>query len=270
MRLRLSSAAERIRASLFFVPMLGVVLAIALAAVSITVDSRLDQSAQLPLGLTSTVESARALLSTIAGATITFAAIAFSVSLLIIQQASSQYSPRVVHTLYRDRFNKRVMGLVVGTFTYNLVVLRSVRTALDANGQPVIPNVSVAIALVLGIVTILAMVGFINHSAHSMDISEILESVRAETVALVRRDWTVSHAGCGRREVPDAPDGLAWTALFDHSGWVQEMDVGELLACAPEGETIWVQTYPGRYAIQGTPLCGLSTRPRRRRGSLSG
>jgi uncharacterized membrane protein len=71
----------------------------------------------LPLGLTSTVESARAVLSTVAGATITVAGIAFSVSILTIQLASSQYSPRVVTGLFRDPFNKRVMGAVVGTFT---------------------------------------------------------------------------------------------------------------------------------------------------------
>ena len=101
-------------------------------------------TAELPLGLTSTVDSARAVLSTIAGATITFAGIAFSVSLLIIQLASSQYSPRVVHTLFRDPFNRRVMGLVVGTFTYCVIVLRSVRSPLEQGGQPIIPNLSVA------------------------------------------------------------------------------------------------------------------------------
>jgi uncharacterized membrane protein len=126
MQLRLSDLAERFRASLFLVPSIAVLSAIVAAAVMIGIDRRLDdQGSDLPLALTSTVESARVMLSVIAGATITFAAIAFSVSLLIIQQASSQYSPRVVHTLFRDPFNKRVMGLVVGTFTYCLVVLRS-------------------------------------------------------------------------------------------------------------------------------------------------
>ncbi len=124
MRLRLSSLAERLRASLFFVPLIAVVGAVALGLIGVALDGRLDRrAATLPLGLTSTVDSARVRLSTIAGATITFAGIAFSVSLLLIQQASSQYSPRVVHTLFRDPFNKRVMALVVGTFTYCLVVL---------------------------------------------------------------------------------------------------------------------------------------------------
>jgi hypothetical protein len=92
---------ERIRASLFLAPMAGVLIGIADAAVTLWIDGRLDlQGGDLPLGVTSTVASARAALSTVAGAAITFAAIAFSISLLIIQQASSQFSPRVVQTFF--------------------------------------------------------------------------------------------------------------------------------------------------------------------------
>ena len=92
--LRVSSLVERLRASLFLVPMGAVVIAVAAGLGTLTIDSRLDDDGtDLPLGLASTVESARAVLSTIAGATIAFAGIAFSVSLLVIQLASSQFSP---------------------------------------------------------------------------------------------------------------------------------------------------------------------------------
>ena len=53
MRLRVSGILERIRASLFLAPMVAVILAAGMAAASIAIDSRLDQSgARLPLGLT--------------------------------------------------------------------------------------------------------------------------------------------------------------------------------------------------------------------------
>jgi uncharacterized membrane protein len=137
MRLRLSRLTERIQVSLFFVPVVGVVISIIGAAVTIWIDSRLDlQGCDIPLGVTSSVASARAVLTTVAGATMTFASIAFSISLLIIQQASSQFSPRVVHTLFRDSFNKRVMGLVMGTFAYCLVVLRSPSCSASPRSSP--------------------------------------------------------------------------------------------------------------------------------------
>ena len=263
MRLRLSAQAERFRASLFLLPTLAVVAAIVIASVAIWIDSGLESSSStLPLGFTSTVESARALLATIAGATITFAGIAFSVSLLIIQQASSQYSPRVVHTLFRDPFNRRVMSLVVGTFTYCLVILRSVRTALEQGGDPVIPNLSVAIAVVLGIATILAIVAFIDHSAHAMDISNILQDVEDEAIAQVRRKWPDADPDIQPSpSPPPRPTDPAHTIKFDRSGWIQQLDEDKLTRCVPAGIIMWVNAYPGRYAVAGTPACFLSPAP---------
>jgi len=260
-RLRLGALTERFRASLFLVPMLAVVAAIVLALVAIGIDSRLGQEgADLPLGFTSTVESARSLLSTIAGATITFAGIAFSVSLLIIQQASNQYSPRVVHTLFRDPFNRRVMGLVVGTFTYCLLILRSVRTALEEQGDPVIPNLSVAIAVVLGIATILAIVAFINHSAHAMDISNILKDVEDESIAQIRHEWPDADPE-PQPPSPPRPTDPAHTIRFDRSGWIQQLDMDKLARCIPADTIMWVDAQPGRYAVAGTPACALSATP---------
>jgi uncharacterized membrane protein len=238
----------------------GVLVSIVAAAVTIWIDSRLDlQGGDLPLGVTSTVASARAVLSTVAGATMTFAAIAFSISLLIIQQASSQFSPRVVHTLFRDPFNKRVMGLVMGTFTYCLVVLRSVRASAEVGGDAVIPNLSVALAVLLGIATIISIVAFLNHSAHSMDVSQILDRVEKEAIGHVRHAWSIAES-----DVPEpieAPDHPAHIVRFDRAGWVQQIDTAALLAGLADGTTAWVHTYPGRYAIPGAPLCALSTVP---------
>ncbi len=262
MHLRLSSLTERLRASLFFVPMTAVVSAVVLGALGLALDRRIGQGgAKLPLGLTSTVESARTLLSTIAGATITFAGIAFSISLLIIQLASSQYSPRVVHTLFRDPFNKRVMALAVGTFTYCVIVLRSVRSALDKGGDPVIPNLSVAVAVVLGIATILAIVAFINHSAHAMDISEILERVRRESVDHARRHWSLTEPGPSSAEPAEELGRPAWVVRFARSGWVQQFDAEALLRCVPDHGLMQLETYPGRYAIEGAALCSISPAP---------
>ena len=262
MRLRLSSLREWIRRSLFFVPVTGVLIGIVGAAATIWIDSRLDlQAGDVPLGVTSTVDSARAVLSTVAGATISFAAIAFSISLLIIQQASSQFSPRVVHTLFRDPFNKRVMALVMGTFTYCLVVLRSVRSSADAGGGAVIPNLSVALAVVLGIATIISIVAFLNHSAHSMDVSQILERVENEATGHARREWSVAESDTPSREPIDVPEDPAYIVRFDRAGWVQQIDTEALLVGLGDGTTAWVHAYPGRYAIPGAPLCALSAVP---------
>ncbi|MEX2627791.1 MAG: DUF2254 domain-containing protein [Ilumatobacteraceae bacterium] len=261
MGLRLSSWVERLRASFFLLPVTAVVVAIGAGLASVAIDGWLDpDQTELPLGIGSTVESARALLGTIAGATITFAGIAFSISLLVIQLASSQHSPRVTHTLFRDPFITRVIATVVGTFTYCLIVLRSVRTPLEEGGDAVIPHLSVAIAVVLGIVAILAVVALIDHNAHAMDISEILDRVTRETVAQIRKEWPSLDDEPGSSVEPPPPEpGTARSVVrFDRSGWVQQIDTAALLRCDPEGATIVVASYPGRFAVEGAELASIS------------
>lgn len=261
MRLRLNRYLETARSSLFLVPMLSVAAAVLLGQAGLALDRRLDGSADLPTVLTSTVDSARAVLTTVAAATISFAGVAFSVSLLIIQLGSSQYSPRVVHTLFRDPFNKRVMGMVVGTFTYSLIVLRSVRSPFEDGGDPVIPNLSVAFAVVLGVVAILAVVAFINHSAHSMDISEILQRVSSEAIDDARSDWSSDTKLAAVIARTPAPGSSSAIARFDASGWVQQIDLEAMARCSDAGGTVVLHVAPGRFAVHGTPICTIIPAP---------
>ena len=257
MRVRLNAVVERLRASLFMVPMAAVIGAIALALGTVALDDRIDAEAgDLPLGVGSTVESARTLLSTVAGATITFAGIAFSISLLVIQLASSQYSPRVIHTLFRDPFNRRVMAVVVGTFTYCLMVLRAVRSSLDEGGDPVIPNVSVAIAVVLGIASVLAVVGLIDHNAHAMDVTRILRRVTSETRTQSRAHPLGLEGAVGSTAAAQhlRHDQAGEVVRAGGSGWVQQVDLQALSRCGPAGATIALATYPGRYLVEGAVL----------------
>lgn len=258
MKLRLNSWLERGRTSLFLLPTTAVFAAIAAGLATVALDRRLDSSQVEFLGLPSTVDSARALLGTVAGATISFAGVAFSISLLVVQLTSTQYSSRLVNTVFRDPFNRRVMATVVGTFTYCLVVLRSVRSPLEAGGDPVIPNVSVVIALVLGIASILAVVALIDHNAHVMDVSQILDRVTSDALVQVSREWR-SADGAHAESDPAVVDlAGATTITFDRSGWVQQLDIDDLLAAAPRGSSISISTYPGRFAVAGTELCRVS------------
>ncbi len=264
MVVRLSGLAERLRSSLFFVPMLFVVCGIALGLAGLEIDTRITEGdSALPDAMTSTVDSARAVLTTVAGATITFAGIAFSVSLLLIQQVSSQYSPRVIHGFFRDPFNKRVMGVVVGTFTYCLVVLRSVRGPLEQDGSPVIPNLSVSLAVILGVVSILSIVAFISHSAHAMDISKILQDVSDDATARIERLWNEPgdepHDDPGSGSPESADDDVLHVDVAE-SGWIQQIDFDRIASAAGTGRAR-LHVAVGRYAVPGTPLCTISPRP---------
>ncbi len=249
MLVRLKAVRDRLRSSLFFVPMLFVVGGAFLGEVMLVVD---DRVAGLPSRLTATVDSARTVLSVVASATLAFAAIAFSVSLLLISLASSQFSPRVVHGLFRDPFNKRVMGIVIGTFTYCLIVLRAVRGPLEEGGQGVVPSLSILLCVLLGVTSILSIVAFISHSAHSMDVSRILHDVTADAVAQIRLSASGSEADDD--EPTAVPPGGGFVIPLDRHGWIQQIDHEAILARLEPGMTLEVDTAAGRYAIPDTPL----------------
>lgn len=262
MDLRLDALSERLRNSLFFIPMAYVLGAALLGVLAVELDERLlETTSDLPLGLSSTVDGARAILGTVASATITFAGIAFSISLLVIQLASSQYSPRVVRGLLRDPVTKQIMGVVVGTFTYCLVVLRAVRGPLEEEGDAVVPSLSVGIALGLGVVSILAIIAFINHSGHSMDVSHILARASDDGVSAARSLWDDEPpTGSDPERLPDAPaDHLVVTLSGD--GWVRDLDLPHIVASAPAGGTVRLEVEVGHYAVAGTPLCTIWPRP---------
>ncbi len=127
-----------------------------------------------------------------------------------------------------------------------------------------IPNLLVAIAMVMGNTTIISIAAFLNHSAHSMDVSQILERVENETTGHIRRAWNAAASDKPPAEpvtLRAAPDHPAHIVRFDRTGWVQQIDTGALLACLPDETIAWVLTYPGRYAIPGAPLCALSAAP---------
>jgi len=240
---------ERLRSSLFYVPMLFSIVGAGLAQVALLVDAR---GTGVPDRFASTVDSARSVLGVIAGATLTFAGIAFSVSLLLISAASSQYSPRVVHGLFRDPFNKRVMGIVIGTFIYCLVVMRAVRGPLEETGTPVVPSVSVLLAVALGMTTVLALVAFINHSAHTMEVSTMLHRVTQDALDAVAANEPSGWDGDAEPSLPDEP---GQRIVFTEQGWVQTVNHEALLRVLPAGATVALHTTAGRYAIAGSTLC---------------
>jgi uncharacterized membrane protein len=245
-RLRLWS--DSLRTNFFFLPAIGVVAAFVAGRIAVGID--VGQWVG-----DATVDSARVVLSTVAAATITFASITFSVSLLIMQQGSNQFSPRVIEGLTRDPFNRRVIAIVVATFTYCLVVLQRVRGPLQDGGDEVVPRFAVALGVLLGIGSVLAVVAAIHHTSRQMDVSQILSRIVAQSVAAP----SCPHVGDlepGLAHDPPA-DVPSTVVRFASDGWIRQIDRQALLAAIAPGATARLETDTGRYAIRSTPVCSI-------------
>src|SRR5205814_1964888 len=127
LKTRTAKLSERLRSSLWVVPAVCTLVAALLAFVLVELDRQAGNgNLTLPVVFQGGAESARAVLSTIAGSMITVAGTIYSITIVVLTLASVQFAPRVLRGFIRDRGNQFVLGFFVATFTYCLLVLRSV------------------------------------------------------------------------------------------------------------------------------------------------
>ncbi len=200
-------------------------------------------------------DAARSVLSAIASSLITVTSLTFSLTVVTLQLASSQYSPRLLRTFSRDRVVQVTLAMFLSTFTFALTVLRSVRTE-NGPQRAVVPQVSVTLAFVLAGASVIALVGFLAHLARQIRVEAMVRSVHAEANAAVERLMPKSEderPGV-RRTVPPPP--VDATLLCSHkSGFLNGVDTETLLAAAKElGIVVVIDRQPGEPLVSGVPF----------------
>lgn len=168
---------EILTTNFWFLPLLIILSAIASSYGLIRLDRTVDVS-DFPefyrLYYTSGADGARAVLSTIASSMMTVAGIVFSITIVALTLASSQFGPRLLRNFMSDRINQVVLGIYVATFTYCLLVLRTVTNDEDLT---FVPHISVLFAMILAIANILLLVIYIHHISTSIQADYIIYDV---------------------------------------------------------------------------------------------
>ncbi len=272
--MRIRELAERVRHSLWFIPALSVVIAAVAALILLGLSDSLDASgAHLPLIFGAGPDGARAMLGAIGGSVITVAGTIFSITIVALQLTSSQFSPRVLRNFLRDRPNQLVLGVFIGTFTYCLLVLRSIR-AEATDRAAFVPNVAVTGALLLAFLSIGMLIYFIHHVSVRIQVTSILASVASDTLRTVDavaewledrpdRPWRaaeVSESSAGGGVAPPTgavpaghPPAVRLSA--DHSGYLQFIEVGRLVrAAADAGGRLQLLVAPGGWVQRDAPV----------------
>ena len=236
---------DRVRDSLFLLPA-GLIIALAVASqIARNLDRALG-SGDYPWLLATTTDSARAILTTVATATVTVAAIVFSMTAVVVQLATSQFSPRVTQGFLRDRYQQVTIGITIGTFVYALLVLGSVRVAQSDIERAY--HLSVTIAVVLAVFSMLAIVSFIDRVMRSMRIDTIVGSLAQKSAAAFRRlPKSMVH-----EEGQDAPTVIADSTKVKstQSGWVRSIDIEEIFSALPGNTSVRLDVRTGDFAAK--------------------
>ncbi len=239
---KLKALWEIIRSSLWFIPTLIVLSLITLALALVNPDSFYNQKAlseSWPRLFGAHAEGARGLLAAIASSMINIAGVTFSITIVALALASSQYTSRILRNFVRDRANQTVLGIFVGVFAYAIVVLRSIRGGVSE----FVPQVAVLVGVVLGLLAIGALIFFIHHIAASIQAANIIEGIARETLETISRLFPLqsnktaeSSPSAVQAAAFKTPHWVSIPALC--SGYIQSVDVEAISRIACELKTV--------------------------------
>ena len=238
------------------VPALGVLTAIVAGIAIPEIDGVLDQ--EMPPVLSSYLfgggaDAAREVLGAVATSLITVTSLTFSLTVVTLQLASSQYTPRLLRTFASDRFVQRTLALFLATFVYALTVLRTVRNDSDS-GAEFVPQIAVTVAYLLAMVSVLCLVLFLGHLVRQIRIETMLDHVSTDVEHTARRMLDPLDDGTGEDFAPFPPADAA-TVTARSSGFLVEVDEQALLAAAVDADAIvWIDRPVGTDIQAGVPV----------------
>lgn len=260
---------DRLRSSFWFLPSAMAAGATALSFALVGLDTWLGQRTIERLGWLYGFgpEGARAVLSAVAGSMITVAGLTFSMTMLTLQLASSQFGPRLLRSFMSDRGNQLVLGTFTSTFLYCLLVLRTVRGTEEAS---FVPHLSVTFGVVLAALSLAVLIYFIHHVANSIRIETVLDQLARETQLLIDRLYPT-----GLRREPEWPAAPVLPALLrplnddsralhvKGSGYVQRLDENELMRVAGAHDLlVSVEAPPGAFVTPDRAVLRAAPRAR--------
>ncbi len=170
-------------------------------------------------------DGARAVLSVIVGGMISLTGLVFSITMVVLQLASSQFTPRILRSFLDARVAQVTLGIFTGTFVYALAVLRSVQGGSDVDRE-FVPQVSVTVAIVFVLVSVGMFLAFISHITRSAQVSHVITDLARRTQAVVEEFRTAE----------DVPPRAGWSAdeRTPHVDLVNDTRQGYLVAVHAE------------------------------------
>ena len=247
---------EVLRTSLWFVPAIEVVAAIALFAGTLAADRAAYHGDFVLPGwvISGSADAARQILTTIAAAIITVVGVVFSIILVTLTLASTQFGPRMLRNFIRDRGTQVTLGTFVGTFVYSVLVLVSI--GVGSHGD-FVPHIGVTVTLGLMVADLAVLIYFIHHTAISIQLPQVIAGIAADLAEAIKEQGGGNaephpKAGPTAAELLSHAEAGGGTLLAPASGYVQFITYQHLVRLATEADAvISLEHRPGHFIVRG-------------------
>jgi uncharacterized membrane protein len=247
---------NELKSTFWFIPVLIILISILFSIGFVYLDGKIDLYKDgLPkYFLVNSADSARSILSTISGAMIGAAGTVFSVTLVALTLASSQFGPRLIKNFMHVRLNQVVLGSYISTYLYCLLVLNAIK---ETDGDIFIPSISILIAIVVAILNIILLIVFIHNIAISIQadkvVSDISDFIAKQVVTLFPEKIGDEPESEKIIDLDEIRSGFKYSISVKcpKSGYLQYIDSGSLMESVKDLDGV-LELYfrPGGYLVE--------------------
>ena len=191
--------------------------------------------------------TARSIISTIIGGIISLTVFSFSMVMILLNQAASQMSNRMLSSMIGNRFQQLTLGFYIGTIVYALFSLSSIR---DIDSGIYVPALSIYLLLLLTITDIFLFIYFLHYVTQSVKYETIISRVHRTTMDALQLIWNSDQP-----QMYTPPEIKGQSISMVSSGYYQGFNEIELINFAAEKKGIVHFLHPaGEYLLKGSPL----------------
>ncbi|RLV10203.1 hypothetical protein CTZ27_02965 [Streptomyces griseocarneus] len=251
----LSPLREHLRDTFWFAPAVGLVGAAVLAAVALFLDSLLIEALQRDgdyatvSDLIDIADDTKTIITTVGSAMLTFIGVVFSISLVALQMASGQMSPRVVRLYVRSRITKCTFAWFLATFLFALLVQASYQGDTDPRTVETVPFVSSIACVLMVLVSLGLFVAYVNSTLRLMRVVHVIDHIARESFRVLDR-----HAAAGG-PAPELAPAVATVAHRGRAGVLRDVNIARLVRVARRyGVVLRLIPRIGDFVVPGTPV----------------
>lgn len=251
----LSPLREHLRDTFWFAPTAGLVCVFVLWLAAATADAAIvdhlrEQQAYDEISdLAAITNDAKTIVVTVSSAMMTFIGVVFSISLVALQMASGQLTPRVVRIFVRSRISKLTLSVFLSTFLFSLLVLTSYESETEPERITSVPLVQSVVTLLLVGLSLLLFIAYVTTTLRLMQVGPVVEQITREALQVLARQ------PAGGQEVAVLPPETGRVVHRARAGVLRDVDVARLVRWARRHDVV-LRLIPriGDHVVPGTPV----------------
>ncbi|MEZ5059804.1 MAG: DUF2254 domain-containing protein [Saprospiraceae bacterium] len=198
------------------------------------------------------IDTARTIMSVLIGSIISLTVFSFSMVMILLSQASSLLSPRLLPGLISNKSHQIVLGVYLGTTLYCLLILININ---NPDNESTLPGFAILLAIILGLICMALFVYFIHSISTAIQASNVLNKIFNDTKRDLQELFDESNDEPDPGQINPDSQKLKHEVMARQTGYLQEISTQSLLDIAIENDlTIKMEVTRGMFVIENVPI----------------